>query len=88
MNVIETLNASLQPVAWTIAGAIIVFGFLGLLWKAIERKILSIIEQKVNERRQKKLEDLAQKPQVRVERKEPTYEEWKAAQEAKKHSEL
>ena len=87
MDVLDSLSAALQPIAWTIAGATIVFGFLGLLWKMIERKILSIIEQKAIDRKQKKIESLTQKDKIRIERTEPTYEEWKAAQEKIKHSE-
>lgn len=88
MSVIDVLKTELWGISWKLCAAITIAGFLALLWKVIERKILSVIEQKANERKQKKLEEITESHKIHIERNEPTYEEWKAAQEAKKHSEI
>lgn len=56
MSVIDVLKTELWGISWKLCAAVTIAGFLALLWKAIERKILSKVEQKANERRLKKLE--------------------------------
>ena len=56
MTVIDVLKTELWKISWKLCAAVTIAGFLGLLWKVIEKKLLSRIEQKVNEHRLKKLE--------------------------------
>lgn len=56
MTVIDVLKTELWKISWKLCAAITIAGFLALLWKVIEKKILTRIEQKANEHRMKKLE--------------------------------
>lgn len=58
MSVIDVLKTELWGITWKLCAAVTIAGFLALLLKVIEKKILKSIEQKANERKQRKLEEI------------------------------
>lgn len=62
MPVIDVLKTELWGISWKLCAAITIAGFLALLWKVIEKKILGSIERKVNERKLKK-QEVCQEPE-------------------------
>lgn len=77
--VTEALTTALSGVAWKMIAAMVIAAVLAMIWKMIEKKILKFVDRKIYERKQKKLEEIKDPPNIRIERKEPTYEEWRAA---------
>lgn len=53
-GIIDILGDSLQGIAWKLVGVMIVASILGMLYKAIENKLLSWAERKIQERKAKK----------------------------------
>lgn len=57
-DIIITLAESLRSVSWKLIGIVIIAGCLAMIYKWIEKKILSIAATKAYERKQKKYEEL------------------------------
>lgn len=57
-DIIITLAESLRSVSWKLVGIVIIAGCLAMIYKWIEKKILSIAANKAYERKQKKYEEL------------------------------
>ena len=85
MNIIETLTGELSTIAWKLVVITLLGSVLGVIYKIIEKKTLTYASNKAYERNQKKLEEIKASKEIHIERKGPTFEEWKATRE--KHPE-
>ena len=85
-SIMDTLANELSTIAWKLAGVIILAGIAGFIYKLIEKKILALAADKAYERKQKKLQELKAEKNIKIERSNPTYEEWKTAREADQQS--
>ena len=85
-SIVDTLVNELSSITWKIVCVIILAAIAGIIWKLIEKKILAFIADKAYERKQKKLQELEAEKNVKIERSNPSYEEWKAAKEAEQQS--
>ena len=85
-SIMDALANELSTIAWKLAGVIILAGIAGFIYKLIEKKILALAANKAYERKQKKLQELKAEKNIKIERSNPTYEEWKTAREAEQQS--
>lgn len=94
VDVGKILTDSLQDATWKLVGTMFVVTILAMIYKLIEKKLISMVDRKIYETKQKKEErknsprgltkeeeDLSK--QIHINRQMPSFEEWKADNEGR-----
>ena len=77
----EILQAELSGIAWNMVVVAILAAALAVIWKLIERKLLTLADKKAYEIKKKKLDEANAAQKIHADNNGPTYEEWKSAKE-------